>query len=140
MSRSAPARHLLVATLLLALLPVAAVLTSHASALVPPPDADRQGHRISVIAGEQVRITGTAPRLARAAVVLQRRVGAGWRAVGGARTDRSGRYAFAVRVRKAVTYRVVTRDVRAGRERLPVWTSPATVVRIVSLTLRGRVR
>lgn len=122
MSRSV-SRRAPVAALLIALLPVVmAGLGSPAAAQAPPPDTDRSGRSVSAIAGEQVRIDGTARKRARQAVVLQRRADGGWRAEDRGRTDRIGHYAFDVQVREAATYRVVARD---------AWVSARTNIRVV---------
>jgi len=114
------------------LLPGTVSLASPASATAPPPDAQRSGRQVSVIAGEQVRITGRTPTHLRQAVVLQRRDGNRWRAVGGAHTSRAGRYAFTIRVRAATTYRVVTRTPSATTEGPRRWASRPILVRLLA--------
>ncbi|GAA4736141.1 hypothetical protein GCM10023350_19970 [Nocardioides endophyticus] len=82
-------------------------------------------------------IAGVVPQRVRRPVALQRRVDGHWRQVDRARTSRAGRYAFDLWAR-AATYRVVARSVRAGRERLPAWTSRRTT--LSPLAQRGAVR
>lgn len=138
MSRSA-SRRIVMALLVLALvLPVGSVLAVRASAeaasLPTAGTAAAVGSRdawvLAAVAGETVRIGGATPEEVRRPVVLQRRADGRWRAVGRARTDGDGRYAFDVRA-QAMTYRVRARGVQAGRERLPAWTSRMGRVRLL---------